>query len=84
MKRRQVYDAWKQQRQQADCQPGFAEAVMNRIREHEREKHRTFCGVYELMEMISACPLAQAALIIAGVLAGLVRVAFVIGMFLRT
>jgi hypothetical protein len=84
MKRRQVYDAWKQKRRQADCKPGFADAVMNRIHEYEQEKHRTFSAMYELMEMILSHPLARAALIIVGALIGLMRVAFVVGMFLRT
>lgn len=84
MKRRQVYDAWKQQKQQADCKPGFAEAVMNRIHEYERGRDRLSCRTHDLVELVSAHPLAQAALLAAGALIGLMRVAFVVGVFLRT
>lgn len=84
MKRQEIYNAWKETKRQIDISEGFSRQMLNQIRQYEREKRKPLFDVNRLIERISAHPFAKAGLIAAGAVAGLVRVAFVICVFLGT
>jgi len=83
MKGEQVYNTWKNGKRQIDVSEGFADELMNRVHQYEQRKNRAFVGLLRLLGLISEHPLAQAGLLIAGAIAGLIRVAFVVCMFLK-
>ena len=83
MRSDEVYNTWKDKKHQIDVGDNFADEVMNRIRRYERDKSRGLAGLRLLVDVISGHPLAQAGLVAAGAVAGIIRVAFVVCTFLR-
>jgi len=84
MKRQEIYNAWKETKRQIDISEDFSRQMLNQIYRYEREKRKPLFDVDRLIERISAHPFAQAGLIAAGAVGGIVRVASVICVFLRT
>ncbi|NIR07509.1 MAG: hypothetical protein GTN82_18970 [Candidatus Aminicenantes bacterium] len=82
MKTEEIYDAWKEQKNQMDMDNGFSDKVMNRIYQYEREKRKPLFDGHRLIELISTRPLGKAAAIAAGAVIGLLRITFVIYAFL--
>ena len=82
MKRQEVYNAWKERKSQIEISENFTDEVMNQVYQHAQKKRKPMFDVDRLIERISAHPLAQAGLIAAGAVAGFVRVAFVVCVFL--
>ncbi len=82
MKTEEIYNAWKEQKNQMDMDNGFSDKVMNRIYQYEREKRKPLFDGHRLIELISTRPLGKAAAIAAGAVIGLLRITFVIYAFL--
>lgn len=78
MKTEEVINNWNEQRSRIEVGENFAEDVMNQIYQYERLKRKPLFDVQQLLEFISVHPLAKAGLIAAGVLAGFVRLVFMI------
>ena len=83
MRSEEIYNTWKDKKHQIDVSDGFADKVMNRVRRYEQGKSEGLAGLRSLVDVISGHPLAQAGLVVAGAIAGLIRVAFVVCTFLR-
>jgi hypothetical protein len=81
MKTEEIYDAWKEQKNQMDVDKNFSDKVINRIYQYEQEKRKTLFDGRRLIELISTRPLGKAAVIIAGALIGFVRISFVVYAF---
>ena len=82
MKSEEIYDAWKGRKSQIDLRGNFADEVMNQIYQYERDKGRPLFDVQRLIELISAHQFVKAGVVTAGVVAGLVRIMFVVYAFL--
>jgi len=78
MKSEEIYDAWKKSKSQIDLQENFADEVMNQIYQYERDKGRPLFDVQRLIELISEHRFVKAGVVTAGVVAGLVRIIFVV------
>ncbi|MHC4535010.1 MAG: hypothetical protein ACYS6K_13765 [Planctomycetota bacterium] len=78
MKSEEIYDAWKKRKSQIDLRENFADEVMNQIYQYERDKRRPLFDVQRLIELISAHRFVKAGVVTAGVVAGLVRIMFVV------
>ena len=83
MKPREIYDSWRQQKQQIHVDPAFADQVMTRIRAWDREKRPPAFGVERLVELISVHPLVRAGLVAAGAAAGFARIVMMIVVILN-
>ena len=84
MKSEQLYDDWKKQRSQIEIGHDFTEKVMKQVYEYEQKKAKPLFDVQWLVEFISAHPLAKTVMVAAGVIAGFIRMAFTVYMFLGT
>jgi hypothetical protein len=84
MKSEEVYDTWKEEKSQIDIRQDFADKVMNQVYQYAQKKRKLLFDVQWLVELISAHPLAKAGLVATGAVTGLVRVAFVVCMFLSS
>ncbi len=82
MKSEEVYDTWKEEKSQIDIREDFTDEVMNQVYQYAQKKRKPLFDVQRLSELISAHPLAKAGLIAAGAVAGFLRVAFVVCVFL--
>jgi len=82
MKSEETYNAWKEHKHQADLREDFADEVMNRIYQYERDKRRPLFEAQRLIDLISTHRFAKAAAVTAGAAVGLVRVSFVVYAFL--
>ncbi len=82
MKSEEIYDGWKERKSQIDLRENFADEVMNQIYQYERDKGRPLFDVQRLIELISAHRIVKAAVVTAGVVAGLARIMFVVYAFL--
>jgi hypothetical protein len=82
MKAEEIYDAWKEQKNQIGVDKNFSDKARSRINQYEREKRKTLFDVHQLIELISTRPLGKAAVITAGALIGFVRISFVVYAFL--
>jgi hypothetical protein len=84
MKSEEVYDTWKEEKSQIDIREDFADGVMNQVYQYAQKKRKLLFDVQWLVELISDHPLAKAGLIAAGAIAGFIRMAFTVYMFLGT
>ena len=78
----EIYSAWKERKSQIDVRENFADEVMNQIRQYKREKREPLFDGHRLIELISAHWSAKAGVVIIGAAAGLVRIMFVVYVFL--
>ena len=84
MKRQEVYDNWKEKNRQIDTGQSFPDEVMDRVYQYQQGRSRQFFKFRWLMDLILEHPLAQAAFVVAGAAAGLIRIALVVCVFLGT
>ena len=84
MSRQEVYDAWRERSRQVDMAESFADQVMNHVYEYQKDRSKQFLRFRWLVDVVSEHPLAQASLVVIGTVTGLIRVAFVVCVFLRT
>jgi hemerythrin superfamily protein len=82
MKSEEIYDAWKERKSQIDLRENFADEVMSRIYQYERDKGKPLFDVQRLIELISAHRYVKAGVVTASVVAGLARIMFVVYNFL--
>ncbi len=82
MKSEEIYNAWKERKSQIDIRENFADELMNRIYQYEREKRKPLFDGHRLIELISAHRFVKAAVVTAGAVTGLVRIMFVVYAFL--
>ena len=82
MKSEEIYDSWKESKSQIDIRENFADEVMNQIYQYEHDKRRPLFDVQRLIELISAHRFVKAGVVTASVVAGLVRIIFVVYPFL--
>lgn len=82
MKTEEIYNTWKEQKSQIEVGKGFSGKVMSQIYQYEHGKRMPLIDMDRVAELISAHPLAKAGLVAAGAVAGFVRVAFVVCVFL--
>jgi hypothetical protein len=78
----EIYNAWKEQKNQIELSQDFSRAVMDRVYQYEQGKGRTLLKPYQLIELISAHPFVKAAVVTAGAAAGLARIMFLAYAFL--
>ncbi|MHC4616767.1 MAG: hypothetical protein ACYTEQ_03325 [Planctomycetota bacterium] len=82
MKSEKTYDVWIEHRNRIEVGRGFSDKLMRRIYRYEREKRRRPLNVQQLVELVSARPLAKVALLGAGAVIGLIRIACILsGLF---
>jgi len=84
MKRQEVYNAWKETKRQIEVGKSFSGKVMSQIYQYEHGKRMPLIDMHRVAELISTHPLAKAGVIIAATTTGIIRVAFVICVFLGT
>ena len=78
MKCQDVYDTWKKTKNQIVMKEHFTDEVMGQIHRYEQERRKTFFDMQWLGDLISAHPLAQAALVAVGAMTGFIRLVLVI------
>ena len=83
MNHQELFEAWKKRREKIDVSPGFADRVMARLREGRTAPHAPAATSPSRLGRILARPWAKAAVVILGVLAGLVRIAMTLDLILR-
>jgi len=84
MKRQEVYDNWKDKNRQIDTRRSFTDEVMDRVYQYQQDRSRRFFKFRWLMDLILEHPLGQAVFVVIGAITGLIRVAFVVCVFLGT
>jgi hypothetical protein len=82
MKIEEIYNTWKEQKNQIEVGEGLSDKVISRIYQYERKKRKSLFDGHRLIELISTRPLGKAAAVTAGVLIGFVRMTFVVYSFL--
>jgi hypothetical protein len=75
MKNEEIYNAWTARNRRIEVGQAFSDRLMIRIYQCEREKRRWPLSAQQLVGLISARPLAKAALLGTGALIGLIRIA---------
>ncbi|MHC4196149.1 MAG: hypothetical protein ACYSQZ_09505 [Planctomycetota bacterium] len=78
MKTEEIINNWNEQRNRIEVGENFTKDVMNQVYQYERLKRKPLFDMQRLIELISAHPLAKAALIATGAVAGVVRIVFMI------
>ncbi|MHC4624202.1 MAG: hypothetical protein ACYS4W_09905 [Planctomycetota bacterium] len=82
MKAEEIYRDWQAQKRETEVSPVFSDRVMSRIGRYEQEKRRWPFDVQQLVELISARPLAKVVLLGTGAVIGLIRIACILsGLF---
>ncbi len=84
MKSEEIYNAWKEQKSQVEIEKNFTDKVMNQVYIYEQNRRKPLFDVQRFFELISAHPLVKAGMIAAGVIAGFIRMAFTVYVFLGT
>ncbi len=84
MKGEEIINNWKDQRSQIEVKEDFAQDVMRQIYQYEQRKRRPLFDIQWFFEFVSTNPLAKLALVTAGVIAGFIRMAFTVYVFLGT
>jgi hypothetical protein len=83
MNKQEMFEAWKKDREQIDVSPDFSQRVMARLREGRAAPHAPGAASSSRLGRILARPWAKAAVVLLGVLAGLVRIAMTLDLILR-
>jgi hypothetical protein len=84
MNSREVYNAWKEKNSQIKVADNFADKVMTRIYQYQRLNTRTGFDIQHLVDFVSTHALAKAVMLAVGAAVGLVRIAFVVCVFLHS
>ncbi|MHC4645845.1 MAG: hypothetical protein ACYTBJ_10095 [Planctomycetota bacterium] len=75
MKSQEIYSTWTERRGRIEVGRQFSQRVMMQIYQREREKRRWPFEIQRLVELISARPWTKIALLGAGIVVGLIRIA---------
>ena len=84
MKNEQFYDDWKRQRSQVEVGDDLTEKVMKQVYQYEQKKKKPLLYMQRFVETIYDHPLAKAGMVVAGMVAGFIRIAFTVYVFLGT
>ncbi len=84
MSSREVYNAWKEKNSQIKVADNFPDKVMSRIYRYQRLKTKTGFDMQHLVDFVCAHALAKAVALAVGAAVGLVRIAFVVCVFLHS
>ncbi len=84
MKSEEIYNAWKEQKNQFETSPDFPDKVMNQIHNYEQAKRKPLFDVQWLIDVVSTRPLVKAAMIAAGAIGGIIRAALMLYVALGT
>jgi hypothetical protein len=84
MKTEEIINGWKYRKSQIEVGQNFTEKVMNQIYQYEQKKRKPLFDVQWLIELICAHPLAKTGMVAVSVIAGFIRMAFTVYVFLRT
>ena len=74
----EVYESWKQSKQQIEVSQNFTGEVMNQIKAWERDRYFRWLNTARFVELISFHPLAKTALVAAGAVTGIARLLIMI------
>jgi hypothetical protein len=83
MKHEEMFNTWKRHKEQIEVSPGFPEQVMARLREGRAAGHARAVASVSGLGRVVARPWAKAAVVVLGVLAGLVRIVLTLDLILR-
>lgn len=83
MNHQEILNAWKGHKERIEVSRGFSERVMTRIREHEAARRTSIGTSTSRLRQMAARPWAKAAVVVFGVLVGLVRAIVTLGLILR-
>lgn len=83
MKPQEIYEPWKESKRQVEVPENFANEVMDRIHQCGQKKGKSLFDIRPFVELIVGHPLARPAMVAAGALAGILRIVFVVCVFLR-
>jgi len=78
-----MFEVWKKRRERSDVSPGFTERVMACLRERPAAPRLSVAAPASRLQRLVARPWAKAAVVILGVLAGLVRIVMTLDLVLR-
>lgn len=78
MNSQEVYNAWQKGKSRVDIRRDFADKVMSHVYQYEQNKSKPLFDLQHLVELVSAHPLAKAALIAMGAVTGFVRLMLMI------
>ncbi len=83
MNRRDLFNTWKQHKEKVEVSRGFSERVMTHVGEREVARRASAATSISRLKQMAARPWAKAALVILGVLIGLVRIVMTLDLILR-
>ncbi len=78
----EIMNAWKDRKSHVETSGDFADNVMNIVQRYERSRKRSLLSACRLVEVISSSPVAAAAAVALGAVAGIVRISIVVLSFL--
>jgi hypothetical protein len=82
MNSEEIYDTWREHRNRIEVGQGFSDKLMRRLHRYEQERRRWPLNVQQLVDLVSARPLAKVVLLGAGAVMGLIRIACILnGLF---
>jgi hypothetical protein len=83
MNQREMFDGWKKRRERIEVSVGFPERVMAHLKERQASRQASAAASASLLRRMVARPWAKAAVIVLGVLMGLVRIIMTLDLILR-
>ncbi len=82
MKSEEIFNAWKENKNQIELRENFSDEVMNRIYRYERDKRKPLFDVPRLLELISEHRFVKAGVVTVGAVTGIARIMLVVYTFL--
>jgi hypothetical protein len=83
MNHREMFDIWKRRRERIEVSIGFPERVMAHLKECQAPRPASAAASASLLRWMVARPWAKAAVVVLGVLLGLVRIVMTLDLILR-
>jgi len=83
MNHREMFDIWKRRRERIEVSIGFPERVMAHMKECQAPRQASAAASASLLRRMVARPWAKAAVVVLGVLMGLVRIVMTLDLILR-
>ena len=84
MKNEKFYEDWKKHKSQIDVGPNFTEKVMRQVYQYQQKKKSSLFDFKWLVEIITAHPSVQAAMIAIGAVVGFIRLVIMLHVLLYT
>ncbi|GAI49652.1 unnamed protein product [marine sediment metagenome] len=84
MKSEEIINGWKDERSQIEVGQNFTEKVMSQVYLYEQKKKKLSFDMQRFVAVICGHPLVKAGMVAAGIIAGFIRMAFTVYVFLRT